>query len=236
VNVSIVIPTLNEAGSIASAVHRAWSAGAYEIIVADGGSDDETLAIARASPCRVVQSAPGRGVQQNHAARHATGHVLLFLHADNWLVSDAVGQIVAAMSDPDVLGGAFEQRIDADGLLYRLLERGNAFRARRLGRPFGDQGIFMRRSVFERLGGFPDVPLMEDVLLMRKFRRLSRPILLPGPLHVSPRRWQRHGVLRQTARNWLLLLAHRLGASPNRLAHHHAPHTSARKKSFNRDP
>lgn len=150
--------------------------------------------------------------------------MLLFLHADNWLAPDAVEQIRRALTDEDAAGGAFRQRIEAEGAAYRLLERGNAWRARRRGLPYGDQGIFVRRDLFFQLGGFPEVDLMEDLLFMKRFRRVARPLLLEGPLYVDPRRWARCGVVRQTGRNWLLLLAARLGVSPNRLARFYPPH------------
>lgn len=223
-SVSIIIPTLNEAENIGSAITRAWQTGPQEVIVVDGGSSDATTTIAAAHQCLVLQGPRGRGVQQNLAARHATGDVLLFVHADDWLEPGALEQVGTALADPRVPAGAFRQQIDAPGWRYRLLERGNAVRAGRWGRPFGDQGIFVRREVFERIGGFPEVALLEDVLLMRRVRRHGWPVLLPGPIHVSPRRWQRHGVVRQTLRNWLLLTAATLGISPNRLAAYYAAH------------
>ncbi len=126
--------------------------------------------------------------------------------------------------------GAFRQQIEAEGLLYRWLERGNAWRVRRRGLPYGDQGIFVRRPLFEELGGFPDVRLMEDVLLMKALRRRAWPALLPGPLHVNARRWRRQGVIRQTIRNWLLLSAARAGVHPNRLARFYALHCPPEKQ------
>ena len=222
--ISIIIPTLNEVASVARAIDNALAGGAHEVIVVDGGSDDGTRKVVDDKGCRLLECAPGRAAQQNLGARQASGEVLMFLHADNWLEPRGLRQIEEALADGDVLGGAFRQQIEAPGRMYRLLERGNAFRARRLRLPYGDQGIFMRREVFERLGGFPEVPIMEDLLLMRRFRRLARPVLLPGPLHVNPRRWQRHGVVGQTARNWLLLSATLLGVSPRRLAAFYPPH------------
>lgn len=221
---SIIIPALNEAARIAEAVRRARETGPYEVIVVDGGSGDETAALARQAGANVLITVPGRAVQQNIGARHATGDVLLFLHADTWLPPHAVRQIESALADAAVGCGAFRQQIEAEGLAYRLLERGNAWRVKRRGMAYGDQGIFVRRALFDELGGFPEVRLMEDLLLMKRLRRRSRPELLPGPLHISARRWQRHGVVRQTARNWLLLAAARFGVSPDRLAQFYARH------------
>jgi rSAM/selenodomain-associated transferase 2 len=222
-HVSVIIPALNEAPNIVPAIDRAWQAGAQEVIVVDGGSADGTLEIAAACNCLAISAARGRAVQQNAGARRASGDVLLFLHADTWLVARAARQIVQAVHDPNVAGGSFRQRIEAPGFLYRLLERGNAVRAG-WGRPYGDQGIFVRRDFFERVGGFPEVGLLEDLLLARQLRRLGRLVLLPGPLCVSARRWQRHGVVRQTLRNWGILAAAKLGASPDRLAGLYRPH------------
>lgn len=216
--VSIIIPALNEEPLIGTAVEKARATRPHEIIVVDGGSRDATAEVAAELGALVVASPRGRGRQQNVGARLATGDVLLFIHADNWLDQRGLDQIQTSLADPKILGGAFRQQIEAAGRLYRWLEQGNAWRARRRGLPYGDQGIFLRRETFLQLGGFPDVELMEDLLLMRRFREIARPILLPGPLHVSPRRWQQHGIIRQTLRNWSLQMAQRLGVSPERLA------------------
>ena len=200
------------------AIERAWDAGACEVIVADGQSSDATCEVARSHRCRLVEAPRGRARQQNAGARIAGGDVLLFLHADTWLPCGAIAQMRSTLVDSNVVFGAFEQRIDAASWHYRLLERGNNLRARRFRRPYGDQGIFVRSEVFHAAGGFPDVPFLEDLLLIRRLARRWRPVILPGPIFVSARQWERNGVVRQTARNWLLLAAHRLGASPDRLA------------------
>jgi rSAM/selenodomain-associated transferase 2 len=216
--ISVIVPALNEASLIAAAVRRAWETGPHEVIVADGGSVDGTADLAHQAGCTLVQGATGRAWQQNLGARQATGDVLLFLHADTWLAPGALRQIEGAVADRRVLCGAFMQSIEAPGAIYRLLERGNGWRAKWRGLPYGDQGIFVRRDLFDEVGGFPEIKLLEDVLLMKRLRRHARPVLLAGPLHVSARRWQRKGVLRQTARNWLLLAAARAGVHPDRLA------------------
>jgi len=173
-----------------------------------------------------VSGPRSRARQQNLAAQVARGDVLLFQHADNWLEPGAVNQIRAALANRCVGGGAFRQRIEAEGRLYRALERGNAMRVARLKLPYGDQGIFLRREIFLAAGGFPDVPILEDILLMQKVRRRVGLALLPGPIHVSARRWRRHGVVRQTLRNWALLAAHGMGVSPERLARFYTRHSS----------
>lgn len=216
--ISVIIPALNEAAVIARAIDAAWQAGADEVIVVDGGSGDESREIAAAARCHLICSEPGRGRQQNAGSQAATGDVLLFLHADNWLASAAIDQIRQTLAEPRVLHGAFRQRIEHASRRFRWLEAGNAARVRLFGLPYGDQGIFVRRDVFFEIGGFPDIPLMEDVALMRKLRRRARPVLLDGPLHVSPRRWLKHGVIRQTLRNWSLLAGYTLGVPPARLA------------------
>ena len=216
--VSIVIPALNEAAVIRRCVTSAFAAGPHEVIVVDGGSSDDTASLARAAGATVVACAPGRAIQQNVGARSASGDVLLFLHADTRLAVDGLRQIEAALVDECVGCGAFRQVIEAQGWLYRLLERGNAWRAAHRGLPYGDQGIFARRQLFEDVGGFPELRLMEDLFLLKRLRRRAWPALLPGPLYVSARRWQRRGVVRQTARNWTLLAVARLGVHPDRLA------------------
>ena len=223
VQLSVIIPTLNEASRIAEAIERAAALAPYEIIVADGGSSDSTVQIARQQGQQVVVSEPGRGVQQNAGARQARGDLLLFLHADTWLESQATAQLQQMARDPRVHMGAFRQKITSSRPIYRWIERGNAIRARYWGLPYGDQGIFVRRDTFFQWGGFPEVPIMEDLIFMRKVRRRSRIMLLPGPLHVSPRRWEQIGPLTQTLRNWGLLIAERVGVAPFVLARWYRP-------------
>lgn len=224
VRLSVIIPALNEAANIGRAVESAVSAGAHETIVVDGGSADQTLALAGQLDCRVIHSPRGRALQQNAGAQAATGDVLLFLHADNWLgCTKIAAQIERALALPKRLHGALRQHIDAAGLAYRLLEKGNTARIRWMGLPYGDQAIFVRREAFEQVGGFPEVPLMEDVMLMQRLRRQAWPALVAGPVFVSPRRWQQNGIVRQTLRNWRLLARYSLGASPEQLAKEYQP-------------
>lgn len=220
--ISVIVPTLNEAENIPDLVENVRHCGECELIVVDGGSTDATWDRAAGADLR-LRSEPGRAVQQNAGAAASRGDVLLFLHADCRLEPKAFEAIRQALSDPKCVGGCFRQRIDADGWAYRLLECGNALRVRWFGLAYGDQGIFVRREVFERIGGFPKLRLMEDVYLMKRLRR-ERPFrLIDARLHVSPRRWQQHGIIRQTQRNWTLLLLAHCGVSPNRLARFYPP-------------
>lgn len=221
---SVIIPTLNEAKSIQRAIESALALSPYEVIVADGGSTDDTVTITRTLDCKIIECPRGRARQQNAGASASTGDVLLFLHADSWLVPDGRVQIERTLASPGIPGGAFYHRIDANGFLFRLVEAGDALRVCSTRIAYGDQGIFLRRDVFEALGGFPNVRLMEDVRLMKSLRDYGRLALLPGPLHVSARRWQKHGAIRQTIRNWFLLTAEHLGVHPDRLADLYVPH------------
>jgi len=224
VRISIIIPTLDEAKGIAHSIERAFATRPHEVIVVDGGSADGTVNIATKCGCRIVQGERGRATQQNLGAQYATGDVLLFLHADNWLVPDGLRQITRALRNSRILGGAFRHRIQASGLVYRVIEQGNTLRARVLRMAYGDQGIFVRRHTFWQIGGFPRVSLMEDVLFMRKLRRLSSLPILPGPLYVSARRWEKRGPMRQTIRNWGLTLAESVGVPPDKLARYYPLH------------
>jgi rSAM/selenodomain-associated transferase 2 len=229
VRLSVIIPTLNEAANVTAAIESAWRAGAAEVVVADGGSSDETAQVIRGQRCEFLVAPRGRAAQQNAGARAATGDVLLFLHADNRLGAvDIARQVELALIDPRRLHGALCQQIDAPAMVYRWLERGNAARVRWLGLPYGDQAIFVRRGVFFEQGGFPCEPLLEDLLLMQRLRRQAWPALLAGPVVVSPRRWQRHGVIGQTMRNWWLLVRHACGAKPADLAGQYRRHDQDR--------
>ena len=205
INVSVVIPALNEAANIERSVGSAQDAGAFEIIVADGGSEDETVSTAQKLGCQIVTSPRGRGIQQNAGAKIATGQMLLFLHADNYLAEGCIDQIKDTVHSKGAQFGCFKQRIDAKGFKFRLLEWGNAFRARRLRMIYGDQGIFIAKKLFDDVGNFAEVELMEDVLISQKLKeKRALAAFLDGPIHVSARKWLQDGVIRRTLKNWRL--------------------------------
>lgn len=215
-DVSVVIPTFNEAGSISRCIASARAAGAKQIIVADGGSTDSTVDIAKkAGASGIVQSDLGRGIQLNRGAAEATGEVILFLHADNWIGPHCLSQLC---QQSKTTWGAYRQRIESSRRIYRSIEAGNAMRVRWLGMAFGDQAVYVRRDLFQEQNGFNEVPLMEDFEFSQRMRRLAKPVLLDGPVQISARRWQQNGVLRQTLRNWTIQVAYRFGVSPKSLA------------------
>lgn len=219
--ISVVIPTLNEESNLERAIRSVSFAD--EVVVADGHSTDRTQSLARNLGATVVTAKRGRGNQLRAGAAEASGDILLFLHADGWLGKDSGQELRSHIAtrmrtEQAQVFGCFRQAIDDQGLRFRLIEIGNAFRARWLGTPYGDQAIFVDRQSYIRAGGFDEVPLMEDVMLCRRLLRESRPTLLQGPVHVSARRWQKDGVLRRTLRNWTVLAGFACGVSPTRLA------------------
>jgi rSAM/selenodomain-associated transferase 2 len=216
-SVSVIIPTLNEEGSLATTLRELRRQRAYEILVADGGSTDRTRDEARDAD-RFLVAPRGRASQMNAGAAQATGDVLLFLHADCSLEDGALAAAERCLRRRDVAAGCFTMRVRAVGRLYRLIDDCATARVRLTGIPYGDQGLFLRRDLFERLGGFPPLRLMEDVFFSRCLRRQGRIIVAAPRIFVSPRRWQRVGVVRQTLRNWALTALAAGGVHPDRLA------------------
>ncbi|MEV6958093.1 TIGR04283 family arsenosugar biosynthesis glycosyltransferase [Streptomyces sp. NPDC051207] len=230
--VSIIVPVLDEEATIEAALSRLCrDFPGCELIVVDGGSTDATVDIA-ALHATVVHSARGRARQMNEGARHAGGDVLWFVHADTAVAPAALGQIHACLSDPAVVGGGLTIRFDrrTPGLDY-LAWTSNA-RARRLHHIFGDQAMFIRRTVFEELGGFPDLAIMEDLEMSRRLHRRGRLCLLPAVSTASSRRFTAHGTWRMIAFMQYLKLLYFAGVEPESIrARYAAGPWPARRRS-----
>lgn len=215
---SIILPTLNAAEALPAclaALIEGLEAGLIrELIVTDGGSDDATLEIAEAAGAVIVQGAPSRGGQLRRGARVAEGAWLLVLHADTVLPAGWTGAVRAQIDRNSP--AAFRLRYDAKGVMPRLVAGWANFRSRCLGLPYGDQGLLISRTEYDAAGGYPDIPLMEDVALARALR--GRITLLPLCVTTSAARYLREGWLRRGARNLTLLLCYLCGADPTRLA------------------
>jgi rSAM/selenodomain-associated transferase 2 len=218
VTLSVIVPALDEEHALDATITAARQPGVLEIIVVDGGSRDRTVAVARTRADRVVHAERGRANQMNVGAASARGDVLLFLHADTRLPPGCHRAITRALADEGVVGGRFDLRLDAPGLPYRIIETMISLRSRMTRIATGDQAIFARRSVFEGLGGYPPLPLMEDIALSQALKRAGRVACLRERVTTSARRWQRHGVVRTVLLMWLLRLAYYAGVSPARLA------------------
>ncbi len=222
---SVIIPTLQEEDHLPGCIESALTAykDDCEILVVDGGSTDATREIARRYG-RVLVRSGGRGSQLNAGAARAEGKILVFLHADTRVGADSGREIDRALNHGSVVGGCHLFRVDppARSLRFRLLEAGVSLRSRAFGTATGDQAIFVRRSSFEAIGGFPDFPIFEDVALAGSLRRLGRFELLPAAAYTSRRRWDERGFLRTVALHWLLRGAYQMGVSPRLLARRYA--------------
>ncbi len=220
--ISVIIPVLHEAGRINDIIGhlRALPADQEpEIIVVDGSPAEETLRAISHDRVIALASPPGRGTQMNRGAAQAAGEVLLFLHADTFLPVNAFELISGALRDKAVVGGAFDLGILTERRIFRITERYVALRTRLTRVPFGDQAIFLRKDRFDRIGGYREIPIMEDVELLSRIRKRGDIIrILPAKVMTSPRRWEREGVLYATLRNWMLQLAYMAGVAPEKLA------------------
>jgi rSAM/selenodomain-associated transferase 2 len=213
---SVIIPTLNEALCLEESLRALAMEEPHEVLVVDGGSVDDTCRIV-AAHARLLHGPRGRAAQMNLGAAQATGDALLFLHADCSLESGALrsaGRILTR----GAAAGCFRMTVTAPGRVYRLIDACATARVRLTGIVYGDQGLFVDRERFLRRGGFPPLRLMEDVFLSLRLRQQGAMVVAPRRIYVSPRRWQRQGVVRQTLRNWTLTALAAAGVHPDRLA------------------
>jgi len=222
VQLSIIVPALNEAGCIRELLRQlqALRAQGHEVIVVDGGSCDATVALAQPLVDQLLPAPAGRALQMNIGAQAARGRVLWFVHADTRVPETAAPVIIESVAHA-AGWGRFDVRLSGDRLLLRLVERMMNWRSRFTGIATGDQGIFVTRELFERVGGFTAMPLMEDIDLSRRLKREQRPLCLRDTLTSSSRRWEQKGIVRTIALMWVLRLAYFLGVPPARLAMHY---------------
>ncbi len=219
---SIIIPVLNEAVIIQQTIDHLFSLPRtceLEIIVVDGSSGGETINSIQNQDVKKVRGAGGRSGQMNKGTSIASHDILLFLHADTILPQDALHRILSVMGEDGIVGGAFDLGIQSDRIVFRIIEEAASLRSRVTRVPYGDQAIFIRKVYFQTLGGFSNMPLMEDVDLMTRIRKAGDRIqIIPARVKTSARRWEKEGVLYCTLRNWTLITLYCLGVKPEKLA------------------
>lgn len=220
--ISVVVPVLDERRELERTIRLARAPLVEEVVVVDGGSRDGSAELAARLADRVLRRPPGRARQMNAGAEVARGDVLLFLHADTHLPA-GWDRAVAAAIDSGAIGGRFDVEIRGGHPLLPMIAHSMNLRSRLTGVSTGDQAIFASRRVFEALGGFPEVPLMEDVAFSAALRRAGRVACLRERVATSGRRWERDGVVRTVALMWALRLAYALGVPPARLARWYGP-------------
>jgi len=218
VQLSVIIPTLDEAHDITTTLKAVGRAEVIETIVVDGGSRDNTAALAAAAGARVLVSPPGRARQLNCGAQAARGEALLFLHADTRPPQGFPGVIQRTLAQPGVAAGAFRLQIEGAGFGLRVVEWGANWRSRLWRLPYGDQGLFLPAVHFRQMGGFPEQPIMEDFLLVKRLSRRGKVVTVTESVRTSSRRWRKLGILKTTLRNQAILLGHAVGVDPWRLA------------------
>lgn len=221
-DISVIVPTLDEAEGIAATIASARAPAVREIIVVDGGSSDGTVDVARQHADAVLRAPRGRAAQMNAGAAVAHGEVLLFLHADSRLPRGFDAAVLDALTDPPTVGGRFNVRLIPATPLLRAVEALMNLRSRLSRIATGDQAIFVRRGVFEGLGGFESIPLMEDIAFSRALKRRGRIASLRARVETSSRRWLRQGPLRTIALMWWLRGLYFFGVSPERLRRRYA--------------
>ena len=215
--ISVIIPVLNEAKILDKTLSQLQSElEGHELIVVDGGSTDDSIRIAEKYG-RVISSERGRAVQLNAGANAANGDILIFLHADIWLEKGAFKAVESVLSSGYV-GGGFLQRIDGKNFLYRIIEFTANSRGKFLSVFYGDSGIFLRRTDFQRIGGFPNVPIMEEMNFSKELRKVGKTTMVKPYIHISARRWEKNGIVRTTVINWLITFLYFMGFSLDRLA------------------
>jgi rSAM/selenodomain-associated transferase 2 len=215
--ISIIIPVLNEAENIRQAIAYTQPSTNIEVIVVDGGSQDDTHKIASDLNVTIISSLPGRAAQMNKGATLAKGDILLFLHADTRLPTGFDVMIRTALQPTGTVAGAFALGIDAKVASLRLVEWGVNMRSHFWQMPYGDQAIFLTKETFNKIGNFPELPFMEDFEIMRRLKRIGRITIIPVPVITSARRWLQKGIWKTTLINQIIIIAYLLGVPPQQL-------------------
>ena len=216
--ISVIIPALDEAAGIARSIASATREPGVEVIVVDGGSRDDTVQVARRQGATTLEVPAGRSRQMNAGAEASSGEYLVFLHADTMLPPNYAILVRRLLASPEVVAGAFRLGIEGRRRSLRWIETGANWRSRWLQLPYGDQALFVRSRLFSELGGYADLPIMEDYDLVRRLARRGRVILAPEAVVTSARRWNRLGLFRTTLLNQVMVTGHLLGVSPRRMA------------------
>ena len=218
---SVIIPVFHESDRINRTIAQVFDSaanGVPQVIVVDGDPLGSTIDVIEDERVVKIISGKGRARQMNYGALRASGDILLFLHADTLLPKGAFAMITAAMIIGRFVAGAFDLGIDTTRRIFRITEKYVFLRTRLTRIPFGDQAIFIRREYFEKIGGYKDIPLMEDVEIMGRIRKSGNRIcIIPARVLTSPRRWEKEGILISTFRNWTLQMLYALGVSPEQL-------------------
>lgn len=237
---SIIIPVLNEANTIQAVLQNIWwnvqphfeqperlgdgqaqidfESSEIEVLVVDGGSQDETIALAKSAGATVITTTAGRACQMNAGAAAATGEILLFLHADTQPPVGFFSLIQKTLAQHNVIAGAFELQIDDDEPGLRWVECGVKWRSSYLQLPYGDQAIFLKKNIFHHLGGFPELPIMEDFVFVRRLQKLGKIAIVPAAVITSARRWQKLGIIKTTLINQFVIAAYFMGVPIEQIA------------------
>ncbi len=218
---SVIIPVFNESLVINQTIEQVYRTGSgfdIEVIIVDGDISGDTIKAVTDEKVIQMRTSRGRGKQMNKGASVARGEILLFLHADTALPANAFEAISSFLEAEEYICGAFDLGIQSGRRIFRFIEKVVSIRTRLTGIPYGDQAIFIRRDYFEKVRGFQEIPLMEDVAFMRSLKRSGYKIcIIPQKVQTSPRRWEREGILFCTLRNWLLISLYLLGVDPQKL-------------------
>jgi len=223
--VAVILPVLNEEDVLPDLLQRIQSWGADEIIFVDGGSSDHTPQLLAASGVKWMHGRPGRAVQMNMGASEVQCSIFLFLHIDTVISSSCIESVKDAMNDPDVVGGRFDVQLSGRHPAFRMIEWFINWRSRITKISTGDQAMFVRRDVFRHLGGFLDIPLMEDVEFSRRLKRQGRITCLWQQVMTSSRRWEKHGIVRTILLMWWLRFRYWIGTNPAVLKRHYVDHS-----------